>query len=320
MQTLTVFAKASPQLFTPEQLIMLQPYTENLTSDDLQLFRSVIRIYRFALSVLTSRQGSFLQSVQSSLLKNLTRLPGTELNEVVSCLWTITNILKSPGRLIVVTRSCLANVTNSKIKQQYEPTEGRRLLRTLHILGLLGHYCDFEEQASEFKPHFPKWDGKSVSGLTTDTITPFCAEDIEPLVRKAAIESLGRVCQTHPPHFLKSKVLEIFDQVFKEQDKECTTLILDSFKGFLMLEESRSEFAMSDNSGKDKKGTQAEEPGRLTQAAYANQNDGVSTTLAQKYMKDIIEISKRSQDSYALLAIEVIASILRQGLVHPKEV
>lgn len=60
MQALTVFAKADAKLFTPEQLMLLQPYIENLTSDDLHLFRSVIVIYRYSLGVLTNYHSSFL--------------------------------------------------------------------------------------------------------------------------------------------------------------------------------------------------------------------------------------------------------------------
>ncbi|KAA8908380.1 sister chromatid cohesion C-terminus-domain-containing protein [Sphaerosporella brunnea] len=315
MQTLTVFSKADPKLFTPEQLVLLQPYIENLTAEDLPLFRSVIVIYRHALHVLTSRQTKFLGDVQSSLLKNLTRLPSPELREVVCCLWTIAGILKDPSRLVRVTISCTINIQKTKGKPLVEQMEIKKVVRTLYILGLLGHFCDLEEHSSAFKASFPQWKGTLVSGLIVDTIIPFCASAIEPSVRKAAIESLGHVCQTSAPHFLKHEVLQIFDEIFKTQDKELMKLALSGIKGFLLLEESRSELANEE--GGDKKGDHA--AGRLTQAAYMNQNDGVSTSLAQRYLTDIISIALGSQDSYAFIAVEVIASILRQGLVHPKE-
>ena len=46
----------------------------------------------------------------------------------------------------------------------------------------------------------------------------------------------------------------------------------------------------------------------------------VSTSLAQSYLKHILRIATSSSDEYAFTAVEVIGSILRQGLVHPKEV
>jgi len=321
MQTLTVFAKADPKLFTPDQLMLLQPYIENLTSDDLHLFRSVMVIYRHALHILTSRQNAFLLEVQSSLLKNLTRLPSQELREVVSCLWTIAGITNDPTRLIRVTISCINNVQKATGKPITSQAEVKRLVRTLYILGLFGHFCDFECHAAQFNSSFPNWKEGLVSGLIAETTVPFCAPDIEPSVRKAAIESLGHVCQTHAVHFLMQQVLNIFDQVFKEQEKDLMKLVLSGIRGFLTLEESRSEFALEGGADqKHKKGDQPDEPGRLTQAAYINQNDGVSTSLAQRYLKEITAIALGSQDSYAFVAAEVIASILRQGLVHPKEV
>jgi cohesin loading factor subunit SCC2 len=319
MQTLTVFAKADPKLFIPEQLTLLQPYVENLTSDDLHLFRSVIVIYRYSLCILTNRHTGFLQGMQSSLLRNLTRLPSLELREVVSCLWTISGILNSKERLIRVTISCLSNIRKAEGSPITSGVEIKRMARTIYILGLFGHFCDFEDQLNLFKGSFPTWSGNSVAGFITDTIVPFCSSDIESSVRKAAIESLGHVCQSYAVHFIKPRVLEIFDRVFEEKDIDLIKLVLGGFKGFLLLEESRSE-RERENENTHKKGEKVEEPGRLTQAAYANLNDGVSTSLSQKYLKNIISIAIQSQDGYALIATEVIASILRQGLVHPKEV
>jgi cohesin loading factor subunit SCC2 len=322
MQTLTVFAKANAKLFTPEQLMLLEPYIENLTSNELHVFRSVIVIYRYALSILTHRQSNFLQGVQSSLLKSLTRLPAPELREVISCLWTIGSILNAPDRLARVTISCLTNVRKVDVgrKPMQGEAEVKRVVRTLFILGLFGHYCDFEDQLSTFRNSFPDWEGNSVSGFITESIIPFSAPGLEPAVRRAAVESLGHVCQTHAAHFLKSKVIQIFDKIFKDGDKELKKLVISGLKGFLSLEETRSLVEHENNETKPKKSENVDGPRRLTQAAHVNSNDGVSTTLAQKYLKDIISISLASQDSHALVATEVITSILRQGLVHPKEV
>ena len=75
LQALAVFARANAKLFAPEQLTMLQPYTENLaTIDDLLVFRSVIIIYRYALPALGPAQSRFLEKVQQSRLRCLSRI------------------------------------------------------------------------------------------------------------------------------------------------------------------------------------------------------------------------------------------------------
>ena len=70
-----MFARANAKLFKPEQLAILQPYTENLaTIDDLLVFGSVIIIYRYALPALGPAQSPFLEKVQQSLLRCLSRI------------------------------------------------------------------------------------------------------------------------------------------------------------------------------------------------------------------------------------------------------
>ncbi|KAL7266770.1 Sister chromatid cohesion protein 2 [Rhizina undulata] len=320
LQTLTVFARANPRLFTPEQLVMLQPYIENLTSDDLQFFRSVIVIYRCALPILPSLQSGFLVNVQQSLLQNLSRLPQPELKEVVVCLWTINSVLKNIERLARVVISCLKIFVKYKGKKIEAEIDIRKLTRTLFIVGLFGKHVDFEDHAHFFKTEYPLWhwrDG-SVSAFLLESIMPFYAPDVPVVVRKSALESSCFICQTHASHFLKPQVLQTFDSVFESKDKDMMNLVLQGIYGFLQSEEVRSEIA--DGHGEVGKEKNAEAGvGRLSQLANANQNDGVSTSLAQKYLKNIIDIALSGQDQYALTATEVIASILRQGLVHPKE-
>lgn len=320
MHTLTVFAKASPTLFNPSQLELLQPYIANLTSDDLKLFRSVVVIYRFALSILTSRQLTFLLEVQGSLLQTLPRLPQQELNEVISCLRNISLVTNDPERLIRVTMSCINNVSKYKGKVFTDAQEIKKAVRTLQILGYFGHYCDFEPHLARFKALGPQY--TTVSGLIAGTLVPCCLKEMHTEIRKAAIENLGRVCQTNAVHFLKPEILNIINTVFSEGDIELKASILEGLKGFFILEESRSTEAASEEiSAKVKKQAQAaSNTKQLAQSAFATQNDGVSTSLAQTYLKEITSVAMASQDGYALIAVEVIASILRQGLVHPKEV
>jgi cohesin loading factor subunit SCC2 len=45
----------------------------------------------------------------------------------------------------------------------------------------------------------------------------------------------------------------------------------------------------------------------------------VASATTQLFLKEITRISLAAQDENAFLAVEVLASINRQGLVHPKE-
>ena len=101
LQTLTVFARANARLFTPDQLHNLQPYITNLSGkDDLDLFKSIVIIFRCVLPVLPTIQQALLQDIQKALLQSVSRLAKGELNEVAECLWTINGTLQNHEKLI----------------------------------------------------------------------------------------------------------------------------------------------------------------------------------------------------------------------------
>lgn len=324
MQTLTVFAQADPTLFTVDQLTSLHVYVDNLKGyDDIQLYRSVMIIYVHGLAIMTERQQIFLNTVEQSLLKNLTRLPGAELSNTVACLNTISTILNDPARLIRATSSCVKNIIAARVIKTWDDAAVKRISRTILILGHLGQNCNFEASKTEVKKNLPTWKADTlVSEMLVDTVVPFCGKTADPKVRQAAIQAVGMICQTHASCFLKPHIENVIETVFAEGDPHLSTLVMSGMRGFLMNEERRSDAATeAAKLAKDKKkGPQKEQPRRLDQAAYQGQDEGVVTSLAQKYLQDIIRIATGSQDEYALVAVEVIASILRQGLVHPREV
>lgn len=219
------------------------------------------------------------------------------------------------SRISRLTISCLTNILHSKEAPIQTDKQAKRLFRLLHILGLLGKYCRFQEHAESFKEAFPDYKHPLVSDFITDVIASFCAETTHPYVRKSALQSLCHVCETHASHFLKPTVLKVFDDIFQAGDAELINLVLSGIKDFLLVEEHRSdEFHGEEETDKDA-GVE-----RLSRAANVNQNDGVSTSLAQRYLERIMNVATSSQTNYALTAAQIIGSILRQGLVHPKEV
>jgi cohesin loading factor subunit SCC2 len=49
------------------------------------------------------------------------------------------------------------------------------------------------------------------------------------------------------------------------------------------------------------------------------QGDGTAISLAQRFLKPIIQVALSRDDEQALLATEVMGCVIRQGLMHPKE-
>ncbi|KAF2143638.1 uncharacterized protein K452DRAFT_307032 [Aplosporella prunicola CBS 121167] len=321
LQTLTVFAKANPKLFTGDQLQLLQPYVQNLSNtDDLLIYRSVIVIFRYVLPSLSSLQNNFLKAVQDALLSSVSKLGKMELNEVSQCLWIIDGVLKNTERLVRLTISVINGIYASKetnfndITPQTEAAL-KRVKRYMMIAGYFGKSCNFDAHASAFKEKFPWWKGSSVAGLIVDVICPFTRQKQPHALREMAFESMGMICQSWPNQFLRTDTTTAFELVFHNQDPRLEHIVLSTFKGFFANEEKRSE------SGAEIKVGEGVSRGheRLDVSLVASDNDGACTVIAQRFLQHIIRIALQPGEDLALTAAQVIASINRQGLVHPKE-
>ncbi|KAH8696105.1 putative sister chromatid cohesion protein Mis4 [Talaromyces proteolyticus] len=319
LQTITVFAKANSKLFVTEQLQALHPYIGNLiTADDLFVFRSVVVIYRCVLPYISSAHNSFLKEVQNDLFKSVAKLARSELNEVMACLWTINGVLQNPDRLVKLTISVLKGIGQAKGVDLMESSKKDLLNRArsyVRIAGCVGRHCDLEKFEPHFKKSFPTWKGGSVAGLLVDFLLPFIPQNQPLELRTMALESLGSICQSWPAQFSREEPRRAISSVFQEDNASLHNIILRAFSDFFAIHEGKSEKLVQPQTDS----SDPEATTRLGGSLKASDNDGAAALIAQHFLKDMIRIAQSRQDSYSLTAIELIASINRQGLVHPKE-
>lgn len=323
---LEIFAKAEPTLFQHDKIKLLQPYVSNLTqTDEPRVYRSVLIIFRYVLPHLTTHDEQFLKEVRMELLQasQRVRLRHT-LDDLFACLWTISEVLKDFRNLTTLVISALTMVKGFHTPEMMEllkkddaavSTAGVKFFRILPMVGMLGKHCDFEPHRDVIKDKFPKLKNSPVSRLIVETLSPFSFPEWPLNARSAAMEAIGLVCQTWPTNFTNPNVLESFLQAFQEKNRTLEAMILGAFKDFLALEEKRSESSSEDLPGA------ATDPTAKLGVMGGSQSDGVALRIANKdFLDPIIVIALSQQDDLALLATEVIASIARQGLVHPKEI
>ena len=317
--TLTIFATASANLFTPDQLQSLQPYIGNLSGkDDLEIFRSIVIIFRCVLPVLSNVQIGLLREIQKALLTSISKLGKAELNEVAECLWTINGTLQNPEMLLRLTISVLKNLHNMRDKcftEVGQLDDLKRVKKYIQIAGYLGKHCDFESHHQTIRTSFAWWNGQSVAELIIQSISPF-ATNAQPLSLKAeAFDSIGLICQSWPYQFTQEHISNAFQDVLRKGDPELQNIVLSSFRDFFARINRQAEAKIGANSE-----IVSAAPGeKLGGSMTANEGDGASALIAQRFLKHILHIALVSQDASALAATEVIASINRQGLVHPKE-
>ncbi|KAF2423552.1 hypothetical protein EJ08DRAFT_443726 [Tothia fuscella] len=318
-EALSVFAKSEPRLFVNSQLRLLQPYLTNLsTTDNLPIYNSAVVIFCHVLPSLPSVEHDLLKEVAGTLVTSVSKITKTELPDTVQCLWVIRGVLKDPERIVRVMVSLLMGANAHKDKDLNDESKGaelRKVSRYIEIAGWFGKICNFDEQAADFRARFPSWTGKTVSGLIVDLIYPFTRQKYPRALRETALESIATICQGWPQHYLRADVSTSFELVFHNNDTKLEHIVLNGFLMFFHSEEKRSETGAEIKAGAGKEKGQE----RLATSFQSSDNDAGATTIAQKFLPHILRIALATTDDLALTATQVIASISRQGLVHPKE-
>lgn len=314
LQVLTIFAKADPKLFNFEQIKLLKSQLASFTgADELAAFRAVTVIYKRVLPQLSNVHTEFLAEIRLQLLKGIGKISSRgALDDLIACAHTVCELLKdfSPlGNLVASSLMAIQRLSKAPL----DPKRLNHVAAYSIIVGSVGKHTDLDKQVQLFRDKFPGWKGDSVPKLIVDVLSPFASPQ-QPLdARKASIEAIGLVCQSWPRNYVLAKVYTSFQQVFQDKIPILETMILRSFKEFLVTEERRSE-AASAAAGE----TSKEKKKELTVMGGTNFDDVASATT-QRFLKDITRIAVSSQDEHAFLAMEVLGSINRQGLTHPKE-
>lgn len=310
LQVLMIFAKADPKLFNFEQIRLLKPNLASLsTPDEIMAFRAVTVIYRLVLPHLSPVHSEFLQDVRGQLVRSVGRtLTRIVMDDTIACVNVICNLLQSfesPASLFASSLLALGKLRSmplvDKAAQQFQAY--------CLIVGMVAKHCDVGQQIQRVRDKIPRWKGDNVMKLAIEVLIPFTSPSKSLDSRRPALEAIGLICQSWPRNFVLVPVYTTFQQVFDEKIPILESMILRSIRDFLQIEEKRSE-AAAEAPGTEKK--------RELTVMGGTSFDDVATATTQRFLKDITRIALASQDEIAFLAVEVLASINRQGLTHPK--
>lgn len=312
LQLMMIFAKADPRLFTFEQIRLLKPHIVSVkdvqTAEDMAVARAVVVIYTRVLPQLKSVMRPFLEEVRASLMPSVVNVSRTLLDDVMSCIWVVSTLLKDKTGLVRIVMSALRGVQNQGRLSEKDPMFEKitkRFLRYALIVGMAGKHCDLDSEMDIFQKQFPKINVTSVSKLMVDILCPFSTPSWPLPIRRIALDAVGLICQSWPRNFVLKNVYSAFHAAFLQRDPSLDVKIMQSLKEFLTKEELRSE------AGAAKK--------RQLTVMGGTSHDDVASATTQRFMGDITRIALGSVSEEAYLAAEILASISRQGLVHPKE-
>ncbi|THW08545.1 hypothetical protein D6D24_09123 [Aureobasidium pullulans] len=316
LQTLTIFAAANAKLFTADQLQTLQPYVKNLSSDDnLLVYRSAIVILRHTLPYMKNLNRDFLSNIQQALLGSFTRLPPAELKEVATCLWTLDGELHNTERLVKVTLSLYDQIKRGLVVDMNgNPAAAQKTRRLITIAGHFGKAFNLDSHLEAFKEKFTDYKGNHVAFLAVDLICPFTSPNQPMVLRQAALDSVCMLCQAWPGQLMRTDVCSAFKLALESDDPQLPMTLIVGLKDFYCAGDKPGE------SSQIKVGTGVEAgTERLGNTYMATDRDGAATSIAQQFLGKIRHVALTSADALAFNAVQVVASIGRQGLVHPKE-
>ena len=329
LQVLTIFARAEPKLFTFEQIRLLKPQLASAdlkNADDMIVFKGAVVILKCVLPQLSTVHSDFVNELKTLLVPRMGNMENrATLDELVACLRVILDLLHDLRPILSLCRSALVGLQKMSQKPNQGAQSGANQAHAFRILssdkevrtckaytfllGPIAQHFNLDSHIDVFKVAYPKFKGDSVARLIIDQLMPFASSAQLPETRKFAIDGIAAVCQAWPRNFDLPKVYDLFKMAFLDQDQQLETIILRSFKEFLVTEEKRSEASAKSGKGEKKS---------LTVMGGTNYDD-VASALTQRFLGHITRISLATQDHYALLALEVLGSINRQGLTHPKE-
>ncbi|KAI0099972.1 hypothetical protein GGR51DRAFT_384084 [Nemania sp. FL0031] len=312
LQVLMIFAKADPRLFTFEQIRLLKPHIASVsTSEDLVVSRAVVVIYRRVLPQVSSVHSQFLSEIRAHLMPATAKITRTLLDDVMACIWIISGLLNNTEPVARLISSSLAGIQKirSILAKGLDQKTTRQFDRYSLIVGMGGKHCQLDSHKDLFKSKFPNWKGDIVSKLMVDVICPFAHSAQSVDIRRPALDAIGLICQANPRNFVTENVISVFEQVFKEQIVILESMVLRSFREFLFTEEQRSNQS-NPSAAKEKKDLKV-----MGSTSF----DDVASATTQRFLTAITRIALATQDDHAFLAVEILASINRQGLVHPKE-
>lgn len=349
MNALSTFAKAKPTLFTMEQVQLLKLYIREIaTTEDLSLVRPTVVIFRHVLPTLPALQHTFAEEIRATLMRNVSKLakwaaqgwPTSRetLDDVAHCLWIISMMPDMGAEKLCVTVTSILCLLRPLLlcTKEKAVTERIKILSYLILLGTFGKVCDFDKYKDTFQGKLsmqarvfiskkqvseqqmePFLSGKSAASLLLlDTVRPFTMQAWDPLIREQALHSLGGICQQSPKLFMRAEVEKVVKLVFINQDNDqLKRIALSFFNEYFTFAERRSESGAQIATGKGA----ATGSARLETSFVANENDSATLHLAQKFLPDFVNAALKNNNELAIIATSIIASISRQGLVHPKE-
>jgi cohesin loading factor subunit SCC2 len=355
LDALSVFAKVDPTLFTMAQVDDLKIHIMNVKqSSELAVVQPIVRIFRHVFPTLPFLDPKLADHVRGNLMSMINKLgnwagqghvPSRDtLADVAHCLWTISPMVElGLDKLFVLMFStmCFMQKIATCTEEEFAKKRGS-LCTLLVILGTFAKVCAFDEHTSSFMQKVANYarsqilktkpnekekaalttltkGSSSVSLMLLEIVRPFTMSKYDMGVREHALRSLGGICQQAPELFMRKEVEKLVQLLFinskYEDNDQLLLVVLSTFEVYFTRAERRSETGSAIAVGEGAVNGSA----RLESSYSATATDAATTHVAKQFLGTFKDIALKNNNELAEIATNIIASISRAGLEHPKE-
>ena len=317
MGVMSTFVKCDERLISQDQLITIQPYIINdYKGGDICFY--ALEILSLALNHSKTLNKTFVKSCKESLMKRLTKFNSKELDRAIQCLWKLFLLdddTASVSKACVSSLKMLLKYIGDLQKFCNNFNTDSIVPRLLYLIGDFGRYCNFERDRELFlSSKLGLLENEPIPVFLLKYLLKFCDTSISKPLRKIAIKNTLNVCISHPKLFFSVPVSKLIDSTFKKKDLEITNIVIGSLLTFLEDEEIQMI---------KKNGLEIKKSGsiKLDVAVFHGYtlsyvNDGLCSTLVQKYMGNILHICLEPDN--AMNSIKFLGMVIKFGFCNPK--
>ncbi|CAH8627447.1 unnamed protein product [Schistosoma mattheei] len=320
LATLHLLTKIRPELMV-QYTMVLQPYLSIRCNEasDAHVLHYVARILEATLPLMEHPSETLVAQLEEDMVRLTLRHGKMVLESCVACLGAVVNRVSKNYSLA---RDCFTRFFNALQKFRSElsndserkisPTIRPSILRALFTVGLLCKHFDADV--------FRSSKNANIRDQVFETLMFFTEQvksDIE--MRKKALSGLGFLCTRHHELLCGPRLCKFYHDLLQapcdeakpkssDHHLELKCIVLENLLNFFLEEEKR----MLEADAKWKASQHQESLKEMGDIA-----SGMGSSVAQMYLKDILESFFSPFFTVRLTALSVITTILRQGLVHP---
>lgn len=310
---LALFADAIEIFITKEHIFDLYPYM--LSEEKNGLHYDILHVFNKTLQKSLILKNSFLENIETDLLKQLVRLNTKEIDEAVSIIWQAASQRNNKTRIIQACSSCLIHlnpyiIAAAKSKEKYQVDN--KIQRLLYLITSFARFCLFDSTVDRL-PFVDKKEG--LPEYVAKCLLIFSRNSMPHDLRRTSIKNLIRLSGTYPKLFNSRHILNMLKSEFKSNRLDIKLVIIEALLEFFSIEEARSlrqiglVGRMYSNRRTKEQNAHMSSP----------KNDEVCFALSNKFINDILDMCLFPITDESVTAIRLLKLIVKCGYINPSK-